>query len=305
MASSKGEILIAVLGATGAGKTTFISKATGRTDLEIGHTLQSCTQDISAVKMQLQGKSIILIDTPGFDDTYKSDAEILELIAKYLADSYANKALLSGVILLQPINANRVQGNERKRTRLFEKVCGPSAFSKVVIATTMWSDLQNESVGESRALERRNSSDFWGNMVAKGAQVARHDNNSESAKKIISMILKNPSPVTLQMQTELAQNEGKIALTSAGRQLESDLDDTSRKVLNELRDLQRQTMQNNIALQEEIRELQKKYQDAEEERKMLRRSRVSLDGKASWIGAIAGSGSLAVALIPLLACVIL
>lgn len=41
--SSQGDILIAVLGVTGAGKTTFISKATGRTDLAIGHGLTSCT----------------------------------------------------------------------------------------------------------------------------------------------------------------------------------------------------------------------------------------------------------------------
>lgn len=28
---------------TGSGKTTFIANATGRTDLQIGHTLTSCT----------------------------------------------------------------------------------------------------------------------------------------------------------------------------------------------------------------------------------------------------------------------
>ena len=36
-------ILIAVMGVTGAGKTTFVSRVTGETDLEIGHGLRSCT----------------------------------------------------------------------------------------------------------------------------------------------------------------------------------------------------------------------------------------------------------------------
>ncbi len=36
------DILIAVIGVTGAGKTSFISRATGRTDLEIGHGVDSC-----------------------------------------------------------------------------------------------------------------------------------------------------------------------------------------------------------------------------------------------------------------------
>ena len=39
-------ILIAVMGVTGAGKTTFISKATGKSDLEIGHGLVSCIETL-------------------------------------------------------------------------------------------------------------------------------------------------------------------------------------------------------------------------------------------------------------------
>jgi len=37
-------LLISVLGVTGAGKTTFISKATGRTNMKIGHGVESCKQ---------------------------------------------------------------------------------------------------------------------------------------------------------------------------------------------------------------------------------------------------------------------
>lgn len=39
---SQDEILIGVLGVTGSGKTTFISKATGRKDLVVGHSLEAC-----------------------------------------------------------------------------------------------------------------------------------------------------------------------------------------------------------------------------------------------------------------------
>jgi hypothetical protein len=39
---TRGEVLIAVIGVTGAGKTTFISKATGRSDLVVGHGIDSC-----------------------------------------------------------------------------------------------------------------------------------------------------------------------------------------------------------------------------------------------------------------------
>jgi hypothetical protein len=217
---------------------------------------------------------VALIDTPGFDDTYKSDAEILELIAKFLAETYSQDMLLSGIILLQPISGNRVQGNERKRTRLFEKVCGPGAFSKVVIATTMWDDLKDQFQGNQRVEERRTSNDFWGKMVEHGAQITRHDNNPASARKIIGMLLKNVKPVILQMQTELAQNDGKVAATSAGRQLDSDLDETSRKLLAELQDLKKESARNTAALRAEMQELQQKLEDAQNERDRLRESKV-------------------------------
>jgi hypothetical protein len=42
MDADNSDIIIGVIGMTGAGKTTFISKASGRNDLEIGHSLDSC-----------------------------------------------------------------------------------------------------------------------------------------------------------------------------------------------------------------------------------------------------------------------
>jgi GTPase Era involved in 16S rRNA processing len=39
--------------------------------------------DISPT-FRLRGRQVILIDTPGFDDTNKSDADILKMIAAFL-----------------------------------------------------------------------------------------------------------------------------------------------------------------------------------------------------------------------------
>jgi GTPase Era involved in 16S rRNA processing len=48
--------------------------------------LKSCTAEVQvANKFTLDGRQVILIDTPGFDDTNVSDAEILEKIAAFLA----------------------------------------------------------------------------------------------------------------------------------------------------------------------------------------------------------------------------
>ncbi|KAF9267000.1 hypothetical protein L218DRAFT_941614 [Marasmius fiardii PR-910] len=93
--------VIAVMGATGSGKTTFINAASGGT-LRIGKGLRSCT---SAVQLSplfpLDGRQVILIDTPGFDDTNKSDYDILKMIAAFLASTYEHGQKLAGVIYFQ------------------------------------------------------------------------------------------------------------------------------------------------------------------------------------------------------------
>ena len=55
-------------------------------DLRIGTDLESCTAEVQlADEFTLDGRTVILIDTPGFDDTNKSDTDILKLIAAFLA----------------------------------------------------------------------------------------------------------------------------------------------------------------------------------------------------------------------------
>jgi len=48
--------------------------------------LGSCTAEVQlAEEFKLDGRRVALIDTPGFDDTTKSDTDILRNIATFLA----------------------------------------------------------------------------------------------------------------------------------------------------------------------------------------------------------------------------
>jgi len=53
--------------------------------------LESCTAEVQiADEFDLDGRRVLLIDTPGFDDTSKSDTEVLRMIAAFLATTYAH-----------------------------------------------------------------------------------------------------------------------------------------------------------------------------------------------------------------------
>lgn len=90
-----------VTGPTGAGKTTvsgddgeiiniltvlvtqFINRVCG-SDFRVGTGLLSCTDHVQIAECVLAHQMVTLIDTPGFDDTYKSQADILNDIASFL-----------------------------------------------------------------------------------------------------------------------------------------------------------------------------------------------------------------------------
>ena len=53
----------------------------------VGAGLLSCTSEVKASNVFTRaGRRIQLLDTPGFDDTIKSDREILQRISSFLAD---------------------------------------------------------------------------------------------------------------------------------------------------------------------------------------------------------------------------
>ena len=51
-------------------------------------SLVSCTAEVQVTdEFTIDGATVALIDTPGFDDTTKSDTEILKIIAFFLAST--------------------------------------------------------------------------------------------------------------------------------------------------------------------------------------------------------------------------
>lgn len=176
----------------------------------------------------MDGRSIVLIDTPGFDDDTRSDVEILEQLAKWMADQgHTKKNQLDGLIFLQPITAHRVGGAERKRTRLLKNILGNDAYKHIIIATTMWEQIKDEDDMEERLEGRRE--DLWGDIVAKGTKIIKHANNKESAQAIIRNIIvmsKLHGKVKPLLQEELSRNPAVVDST-AGKELKRKLEKKS------------------------------------------------------------------------------
>ena len=65
-----------------------MNKLTGRDEERGANKLKSCTQGIREFKVPTSGGQYVFVDTPGFDDTYRSDRDILRTIADWLEQKY-------------------------------------------------------------------------------------------------------------------------------------------------------------------------------------------------------------------------
>jgi len=218
-------VTIVLLGVTGAGKSTFTAMASGR-EVKIGHGVDPCTQDPLAVQFELKDQTIVLVDTPGFDDDARSDVEILRDIAEWLGKEghITKERPLDGLILLHPATHTAVSGNERKRARLLEKILGDDAYSRVVIATTMWENLgPDDSMGIFGGRDRVGKNGVWDSFHRKGATITKHDNTPESAHRIIDLITSKSRKGT-KARTLLSDGLATPLSEELRAQLEEDVD---------------------------------------------------------------------------------
>ncbi|KAF8159712.1 hypothetical protein B0H34DRAFT_415061 [Crassisporium funariophilum] len=178
------------MGPTGSGKSNFIDKLIKHSTKFSGDQLQSYTKDVHAVRVQghkSYGDRIVLVDTPGFDDTNRSDMEILEMIGTWLKKTYEHKILLAGILYFHRITDNRMSGTPHRNLRMFGQLCGDKAAHKVVLVTTMWDRVQ-EHLGNMREEELRNV--YWSKMLASGStDIVRFDNGLETAWNIVNTVL--------------------------------------------------------------------------------------------------------------------
>ncbi|KAH8825830.1 P-loop containing nucleoside triphosphate hydrolase protein [Flagelloscypha sp. PMI_526] len=212
------------MGATGAGKTHFINLVSG-SNLRVGTGLNSCTSSIQLSEpFELDGRSVTLVDTPGFDDTDTSDFDILNMISEYLSDSYRSGTKLAGVVYLHRISDFRFGGLAVKNFKIFRHLCGDATLKNVAIVTSMWDKVEKEE-GEAREAELSNKPKFFKSALDQSAMMF-----------LLRHILKN-HPKLLRIQKEIVDEKKRLSQTDAGVVLNEELEKLKMEHAKELEKL--------------------------------------------------------------------
>ncbi|KAJ4352431.1 uncharacterized protein N0V89_007779 [Didymosphaeria variabile] len=235
--------MILVMGVTGAGKSYFINQLAGQDAVQEGHTLNACTQTCQLVPAEVGDSKVLLMDTPGFDDPVRTDAEILNEIADVLAAQYKLGVKLKGIVYLHRITDIRYTGASIKTFEICKKICGIDALKNVILATTRWDGL-NDALGSDREHQLRE--EFWAYMLGHGSKMSRFHGDRGSAVSLLSQLLSS-EPVVLELQRELVQEGKTLDQTTAGAYVEHNLDQLKARYEQQMADLEhlKQELQEN------------------------------------------------------------
>jgi 50S ribosome-binding GTPase len=222
---------ILVLGETGAGKSYFINTLAPGT-AEVGNRLESCesvettcdrvlathntfltgTQKMDLITARVGNTDVLLVDTPGFNDSFRSDGDILVQMSAALCIKYRCNINLKGVIYLYNITQPRLTGSALRQLELFRRICGDENLGHVLLVTTQWSE-HFTSRWEDNEDQLRD--EYWADMISKGAKCMRFEGTYASAASCISQLLGEQRAV-LALQREIVDERRKLSDTDAG-----------------------------------------------------------------------------------------
>lgn len=230
--------------------------------------------------LRYRGQTFYLVDTPGFDDTTTSNAEILQLVASFLTFAYKTKKHVDGVVYLHRITDNRVAGHATANIELFEKLCGNQGMKIVTLLTTMWDAAGNIPGFTRKDFEKHEEeliSKHWSRMIKAGAQVRRSLNTVESLQAVLDGILTTKArqgsrrPV-LRLAKELVDNRLSLADTGAGKVLVGEFEQSITKLEEQKKflELKLNDDPNNTAASLRLKEVNKELGDVRDGAEKLR-----------------------------------
>jgi len=194
--------------------------------------------------MECNNRTIHLIDTPGFNDTGRSDGETLQELAFWLAAAHERELKLSGIIYLHPINATRLQGSGVRSLNAFKKMVGETNYRGVIVATTRWDEVASDQMNFASQRERELRVKL-ADVVEKGGRVVSLSAGRIDAMKIVAHIASRSQEerLTLAFQRQLVEEELAIHETDAGKFLFEKLETHTTQVENTLEESQSALME--------------------------------------------------------------
>jgi hypothetical protein len=195
------------------------------------------TKSVQPFEFMHGDKRYSIVDTPGFNDTDRSDNDVLKDLADWLLESMQRGKKISGIIYLHRISDTKMEGSAVRNLRMFRKLCGKDFMKNVVLGTTFW-DKVGEEQGADREKELLETDDFFKEMKSQGCHVVRISGERNEDLALLDRFAGQP-PMVMQIQRELFGGK-MLEETAAASAVNQELAEIQRQNLVMLRDVEHQ-----------------------------------------------------------------
>lgn len=185
------------------------------------------------------GKTVHLVDTPGFGDTYRSDEDVFLEIAYTLIKAYEFGIRVSGIVYLQSITDFRVTGTIRRSLEMLKSLCGPRALASVALVANRCGEIDLETK-EGRMQELESKSYFWKEFCDSGSKVFEVEGGREACLSVLDSIIERNQTYTLRFQEQVVNQNLKISDTDAGKVVFTSTSATVHELKDELASLRQE-----------------------------------------------------------------
>lgn len=165
-----------------------------------------------------------LVDTPGFDDTRRSDVDVLWEVVFWLNQAHDVGIRLGGIIYLHRIIDCRLSGSSLRSLRAFKQLCGRPTFPGAAMLTTFWEavdgieDMRVQAGARLRELETTDA--FWGDILAGGGTSRALRSGRKEALQAVDDLVRQGHRLSLAVQLEMAgRSQIHLSQTGVGRVL--------------------------------------------------------------------------------------
>jgi hypothetical protein len=168
---------------------------------------------------KILGRNVHLLDTPGFNDSHRSDEETLQELAYWLAAAYERDVKLSGIVYLHCITNTRLQGSAARALDAVKKMCGDEAFCGVVLATTFWDTVPTDELIKAQNRHEELHGKVRDDILRHGGRLVSLSAVKIDAMNILRHIVSNARSLTLTLQRQLVDENRLLHETDAGQAL--------------------------------------------------------------------------------------
>ena len=172
---------------------------------------------------QVEGQTVRLVDTPGFNDCARPDTDVFNELVYWLIAIYERNIRLSGIVFLHRITDVRLQRSVRRALEILKAMCGKDTFRGAVVATTMWDGLSDVDYNKAWNRHEQLGRDVFKEILSNGGYLRALKSAEADAPKIVRHLLEKNMRLTLAIQRELVGEDLPIQETAAGKVMAADL----------------------------------------------------------------------------------